>query len=84
MMTDVTETEKKVSKSVLKTADKYLARMHGGERIMRDAVGKLQWASGKPVGRRTVQYLLEEGQIAELDTDLFGDRSRGQTLGISA
>lgn len=75
---------KKVSKTLLKTADKYLSRMRGGERVMRDANGRLQWASGKRVGAKTIQYLLSEAQIAELDTDLFGDRSRGQTLGLAS
>lgn len=75
---------KKVSKTLLKTADRYLSRMRKGERIMRDSRGALQWASGKPVGAKTVQYLLGEGQISELDTDLFGERSRGQTIGLSA
>jgi hypothetical protein len=73
---------KKVSKAILKTADKYLSRMMAGERIIRDSGGKLQWASGKPVGRKTVQFMLGERQIEELDTDLFGDRTRGQTLGL--
>lgn len=49
---------------------------------MRDANGRLQWASGKPVGNKTVNHMLETGQLRELDTDLFGDRSRGQTLGV--
>lgn len=75
---------KKVSKTLLKTADRYLARMRKGERIMRDANGRLQWASGKRVGPKTVLHLLSEGQIAELDTDLFGNRSRGQTIGLMA
>lgn len=73
----------KVSKTLTKTAQKYLSRMAGGERILRDANGKLQWASGKRVGAKTVAYLMGEGQICELDTDLFGDFSRGQTLGLA-
>lgn len=72
----------KISKSILKAADRYLAKMRRGEKIMRDANGRLQWASGKPVGAKTVQHMLSEGQIRELDTDLFGDRSRGQTIGL--
>lgn len=83
-MVSSVEAAPKVSKGILKTADKYIARMRGGEFIMRTARGDIQWADGRPVGRRTVQYLLDEGQIAELDTDLFGDRSRGQTLGLSS
>jgi hypothetical protein len=72
----------KISKGILKTADRYLNKMRGGEKIMRDACGKLQWASGRPVGAKTVGYLMEEGKIVPLDTDLFGDLSRGQTIGI--
>lgn len=75
---------KKVSKTLLKTAEKYRSKMQGGERVLRDATGKLQWASGKPVGRKTIHFMLGEGMIRELDTDLFGDFSRGQTLGLSA
>lgn len=74
---------KKVSKTLLKTADKYLARMRRGERIMRDSKGTMQWDSGKTVGRKTLQYMLEERMVAELDTDLFGERSRGQTIGLA-
>lgn len=48
---------------------------------MRDANGRLQWASGKSVGRKTVSYLMEMGLVVQLDADLFGDPSRGQTLG---
>jgi hypothetical protein len=55
--------------------------MAKGERIMRDANGRLQWASGKPVGGKTISYLMEMGLVIQLDTDLFGDPSRGQTLG---
>lgn len=72
----------KASKAITKTADKYLARIRKGERILRDAGGKLQWSSGKPVGAKTVLHMLSCGQIRELDTDLFGDFSRGQTLGV--
>lgn len=55
--------------------------MAKGERIMRDATGCLQWASGRSVGRRTMDYLMEMGLVVQLDTDLFSDPSRGQTLG---
>lgn len=72
----------KVSKTITKTADKYLKRLRAGERIMRDSTGTLQWASGKPVGAKTVRYLLDTGAIRQLDTDLFGDASRGQTIGL--
>lgn len=81
MMTD--ESEEKVSKTLLKTADRYLARMRKGERILRDANGRLQWASGKSVGVKTINHMLSQGQIIELDADLFGDFRRGQTLGVA-
>ena len=74
----------RLSKTVLKTMSKYLARLRAGERIMRDANGRLQWASGKPLGERTVRHMLNEGVIAPLDTDLFGDPTRGQTIGLIA
>lgn len=74
---------KKVSKTLLKTADRYLARMRKGERIMRDSRGVLHWASGDTVGAKTIRHMLDEGMIAELDTDLFGNRSRGQTIGLA-
>jgi len=72
----------KVSKAITRTAGRYLARMAAGERIMRDASGRLQWASGRSVGGKTVSYLMEMGLVIQLDTDLFGDPSRGQTLGL--
>lgn len=71
----------KVSKAITRTAGRYLARMASGERIMRDANGRLQWASGRSVGGKTISYLIEMGLVVQLDTDLFGDPSRGQTLG---
>lgn len=70
-----------VSKTVLKAALRYRKRLAAGDRIMRDAAGRMQWASGKPAGLTTVRYMLDVGQIHELDTDLFGDFSRGQTIG---
>lgn len=82
MTTELPDTEKKVSKGILKAADKYLARMRRGEKIVRDSRGRLQWADGRNVGPTTVRYLMENKLIAELDTDLFGDRSRGQTIGL--
>lgn len=72
----------KVSKTLLKTAARYLARLRAGERIMRDAQGRMQWTDGRNVGRKTVAHMINEGTLQELDTDLFADRSRGQTLGI--
>lgn len=74
---------KKVSKRIINTADRYIARMRNGDKIMRDSCGKLQWASGKPVGAKTVAYLFEQHIIRPLDTDLFGDASRGQTIGLA-
>lgn len=78
------DTEKPVSKAILKTADRYLSRMNRGERILRDSCGRVQWADGKPVGGKTLQYLLDQGLARELDTDLFGDPHRGQTIGHSS
>jgi len=51
---------------------------------MRDANGRLQWADGKSVGAKTIHHMLSTGEIRELDADLFGDFSRGQTLGLGA
>lgn len=79
----MTDDQLKVSKTLLKTAARYLNRMERGERIMRDSCGRLWWADGKPVGVKTVQYMLAERQIQELDTDLFGDRHGGQTIGLA-
>jgi hypothetical protein len=74
----------KVPAARLKAAARYMARLRGGEKIMRDACGRLQWASGKPLAPRTVEYLLEQRQICEIDTDLFGDPRHGQTLGLAS
>lgn len=72
----------KVSKTLLKTAARYVARLQRGERIMRDAHGRMNWSDGRSVGRKTVSHMLQTGELRELDADLFGNRSRGQTLGI--
>lgn len=82
MTTELPDTEKKVSKGILKAADRYLARLRGGEFIMRTSRGEIQWADGRPLGLKTIEYMLAEHMIAPLDTDLFGDRSRGQTIGL--
>lgn len=71
----------KVTKSTIKAAARYRDRLARGDVIMRDANGRMQWASGKSAAPRTVRYMLDIGQLFELDTDLFGDRSRGQTIG---
>lgn len=76
--------EKKVSKRTLKTAERYIARMQKGEKMMRDSTGKVQWADGKPIGPVTYQYLVAERIIKPLDTDLFGDATRGQTIGLAS
>jgi len=73
-----------VSKTLLKTAGRYLTRLRKGEVVMRDANGRLQWADGKSVGAKTIHHMLSTGEIRELDADLFGDFSRGQTLGLGA
>lgn len=74
--------DKKVSKRTLNTAERYLARMQRGERIIRDSNGRIQWDSGKSVGRVIIAYMLNNGIIKNLDSDLFGDKSRGQTIGV--
>lgn len=74
--------EKPVSKRTLKTADRYLERLRNGEKLMRDSAGRILWASGEGVGNITLRFMLEQGLVKELDTDLFGERSRGQTLGL--
>lgn len=43
----------------------------------------MNWSDGRSVGRKTVQHMLATGELRELDTDLFGDASRSQTLGIN-
>lgn len=75
--------DKGPSKTTLKTAEKYLARMRAGEKMMRDSRGRIQWADGRNVGGVTLNYLMSQGLIKPLDTDLFGDSTRGQTIGIS-
>jgi len=75
--------EKKVSKTTLKTAEKYHTRMRNGEKMMRDSRGRIQWADGRGVGYVTYNYLVANKMIRPLDTDLFGDSTRGQTIGIS-
>lgn len=75
------DTPPATSKSILRAADRYQARLARGERIMRLADGRLQWASGQSVGRKTVRHMMDNGLLAQLDSDLFGDPSRGQTLG---
>lgn len=74
--------EKKISKSTLNTAARYIARMRKGELMLRDSNGRVQWASGRNVGRVTFEYMMRFGLVHELDADLFGDPSRGQTLGL--
>lgn len=72
---------KKPSRGILKTADRYEKRLADGDMIMRDANGRMQWASGKSVGATTVRYMIDAGRIFELDADLFGRRDFGQTIG---
>lgn len=75
--------EPKVSKTTLKTADRYIARMRKGEKMMRDSRGRVQWSDGRNVGHVTLTYLMDNKIIKPLDTDLFGDPTRGQTIGLS-
>ena len=71
----------KPSPATTKAAARYRKRLAKGDRIMRDSSGRMQWASGASAAPLTVRHMLDTGQIFELDTDLFGDRSRGQTIG---
>jgi len=42
----------------------------------------MHWqGSGRAAAVNTVRFMIEGGQIFERDTDIFGDRSRGQTIG---
>ena len=79
----MTNEAKGPSKTTLKTAERYLDRMRKGEKMMRDSRGRIQWADGRNVGGVTLGYLMKEGLIRPLDADLFGDTTRGQTIGIS-
>ena len=74
---------RKVSRATLKAAARYERRLRAGERIMRDAAGRLHWSggAGSPPSLKTVRHMLETGTVAELDTDLFGLRLWGQTIG---
>lgn len=78
-----TQTEKSPSKRILKTAERYIARLQSGERLMRDSRGRIQWADGRNVGPSTLAYMMDNGIIKSLDTDLFGDPKRGQTIGLA-
>ena len=69
-------------KRTINTADRYINRLRKGERIMRTSAGKIMWDNGKRISLATVDYMLTEGMIVQLDTDLFGDLSRGQTIGL--
>ena len=69
---------------IKRTSDRYLRRLGNGERIMRTAAGKIQWSSGGKISRKTVDWMLQEGMIAPLDCDLFGNPHRGQTIGLPA
>lgn len=70
------------TKTVLRAASRYQARLRAGERVLRDAAGRMQWADGRSVGRRTIEYMLTAGLIHQLDADLFGCPDHGQTLGV--
>ena len=37
---------------IKRTSDRYLRRLAGGERIMRTAAGKIQWATGGKISRK--------------------------------
>ena len=72
----------KASKTLLRTADRYRRRLAKGDFIIRDASGQMFWqSSGKPAALQTVLHMIASRQLFERDTDIFGDRSHGQTIG---
>lgn len=74
--------EVKIPKGVLKTAARYMGRLEAGKKIIRTSDNRVMWDDGRAVGRRTLAYMLQERMIVPHDTDLFGDPTRGQTLGL--
>jgi hypothetical protein len=68
---------------IKRIANHYLKRLIEGERILRRASGHIQWASGRKISRPALDYLMSIGIAANLDADLFGEKSRGQTIGLS-
>jgi len=42
----------------------------------------MRWqGSGRAAATATVRFMIARGELFERDTDIFGDRSRGQTIG---
>lgn len=71
-----------ITKATLKAASRYRSRLAAGDFIIRDAAGRMHWHStGRQAAANTVRFMIERGQLFERDTDIFGDRSRGQTIG---
>lgn len=71
-------------KHVLKAAERYRARLRKGDFIIRNSAGKMFWQySGRPAGKRTVEYMISAAQLHQRDTDIFGDFDHGQTIGGS-
>lgn len=66
----------------MKAAARYRQRIAQGDFIVRDSAGALFWqSSGRPAAAKTVRFMIEQGQLFERDTDIFGDFSHGQTIG---
>lgn len=74
--------ERQACKTILKAAARYRRRLEAGERVMRDAAGRMQWMDGRRVGLATIAHMLVTGGIHQLDADLFGFPDHGQTLGL--
>ena len=71
-----------VNRSLVRAAARYRQRLAAGDFIIRDASGRMHWhQSGRAAATKTVNFMIESRQLFERDTDIFGDRSRGQTIG---
>ena len=70
------------TKTVLAAVERYRKHLARGDFIVRDASGQMFWqSSGKPAALQTVRHMIACRQLFERDTDIFGDRSHGQTIG---
>lgn len=67
----------------MSNATSILERLQRGDLLMKDVEGLYRWISGDWVEARTVMQLLDMGVLQHLDTDLFGDKSHGQTIGLA-
>lgn len=70
------------NKTIARAAERYRQRLAKGDFIVRDSAGQMFWQNtGRPAAARTVRFMIEARQLFERDTDIFGDRSHGQTIG---